>query len=100
MSEEGVSSVAVVEGETGALLSAVSVTDIGKAGARMDQENGTTDLRCVYLDCGSVTKQPNTLDTTKSVYFTNKGMKTLYTFSVQVLTNIDTGARWINRWRR
>ena len=30
MSEEGVSSVAVVEEETGNLLSAVSVTDIGK----------------------------------------------------------------------
>jgi len=30
MSEEGVSSVAVVEEETGYLLSAVSVTDIGK----------------------------------------------------------------------
>ena len=32
MSEEGVSSVAVVEGRSGTLLSAVSVTDIGKVG--------------------------------------------------------------------
>lgn len=30
MSEQGVSSVAVIEGERGTLLSAVSVTDIGK----------------------------------------------------------------------
>lgn len=30
MSEEGVSSVAVIDDESGALLSAVSVTDIGK----------------------------------------------------------------------
>lgn len=32
MSEEGVSSVAVIDDETGNLLSAVSVTDIGKVG--------------------------------------------------------------------
>jgi CBS domain-containing protein len=37
MSEEGVSSVAVVEEETGTLLSAVSVTDIGKVSARRDE---------------------------------------------------------------
>ena len=30
MSDEGVSSVAVLDGDSGALLSAVSVTDIGK----------------------------------------------------------------------
>jgi predicted transcriptional regulator len=36
MSEEGVSSVAVLDEETGNLLSAVSVTDIGKVGTKIE----------------------------------------------------------------
>jgi CBS domain-containing protein len=38
MSEQGVSSVAVVEEETGILLSAVSVTDIGKVSLKLSDE--------------------------------------------------------------
>ena len=47
MSEEGVSSVAVVEEETGNLLSAVSVTDIGKVRVST-QGIQTADLSPVY----------------------------------------------------
>jgi CBS domain-containing protein len=38
MSEQGVSSVAVLEDETGTLLSGVSVTDIGKVGCESTEE--------------------------------------------------------------
>lgn len=48
MSEEGVSSIAVLDGETSALLSAVSVTDIGKVCIQTllyGLYSGTTDRR-------------------------------------------------------
>lgn len=44
MSEEGVSSVAVLDDETGALLSAVSVTDVGKVSIRLLTRWSRTNL--------------------------------------------------------
>jgi predicted transcriptional regulator len=50
MSEEGVSSVAVVEEETGSLLSAVSVTDIGKVSVRITEwYTRLTKVLCIRL---------------------------------------------------
>ena len=47
MSDEGVSSVAVIVEEDGRLLSAISVTDIAKVGCL------SVSVRCVYIDAVS-----------------------------------------------
>lgn len=73
MSEEGVSSVAVVDEETSMLLSAVSVTDIGKVRANMTGRH--RQLTSCASDCSSVTEQPNTLHASKSVRFSNQGLQ-------------------------
>jgi hypothetical protein len=73
MSEEGVSSVAVVDEETSMLLSAVSVTDIGKVRANMTGRH--RQLTSYASDCSSVTEQPNTLHASKSVRFSNQGLQ-------------------------
>jgi hypothetical protein len=72
MSEEGVSSVAVLDEDSGALLSAVSVTDIGKVGS--DKPNSElTNLAYSLLDCCSISEQPDFNVTFASIDIPNQG---------------------------
>jgi hypothetical protein len=72
MSEQGVSSVAVLEDETGTLLSAVSVTDIGKVSCR-HYAGAALNSPCA-LDSCTITEQPDLVHAPSSVHILYKGM--------------------------
>ena len=71
MSEEGVSSIAIVEDSSGTLLSAVSVTDIGKV--RSLKLWFLLEVTLAYLGCGSIPKQSNLDDASTSFHSSYQG---------------------------
>jgi hypothetical protein len=79
MSEGGVSSIAVVEENHGTLLSAVSVTDIGKASHFQTLIHGS-GINFLFLVCRSFTEQANFDDTSALFYRKNKG--TYYSYDI------------------
>lgn len=70
MSEQGVSSVAVVEEEKGTLLSAVSVTDIGKVIATLPVYVWD-EFKRRFLACCPITKQSDPLDAAPPIHLTD-----------------------------
>ena len=74
MSDQGVSSIAVLEEENGGLLSAVSVTDVGKVRTEaIIREIIPADFLAM-LDRCSFAEQPNPLYATQTLYLINQGM--------------------------
>ena len=73
MSDLGVSSVAVLEEESGGLLSAVSVTDVGQVSADRIGIDLVVDNEFVRPDGRTFAEQPNLDDVRPAACFTNQG---------------------------
>lgn len=98
MSEGGVSSIPIVEENHGTLLSAVSVTDIGKVRIAAHSWFQCLKFNCKTV-CSAVTKQPG-FDNTSSLFCcSNQGIK-LVLFSLDKKTKIHLGAGRLHRWCR
>ena len=88
MSNEGVSSVAIIEEENGSLLSAVSVHDIGKVSASFS----VVDLPLTHWSgCGSFSKQADPHDAAEAPCDTHQGMRAVE-FAVSVVLTVIAGA--------